>query len=83
MPPDCYERNEGKEVVRYSPWVFADQAGLVGAGRIEISKQRDAPSTVRRAQVGKNVLNLLFGSAIGVGRTRGDFSLRGTSSEAP
>lgn len=55
-----------KKVVWYTARVFSDPAGFVRANGVEVPKKGDAPPRVRRAEVGKDVFDLLLRPAVRV-----------------
>src|SRR5271165_345588 len=63
--------NERNEIVRNALGIFADQAALMGADRIEVTKNPDGPALVARKHVAQHVLYDQFGPSIRVDRLEG------------
>ena len=63
----CHAGDEGHQVVGNARWVFADQAALVRAHRVEVPQRGNPPGRVGRGQIGQNPLAGKLGLRIGVG----------------
>ena len=63
--------DEGHQVVRNAPGVFADAAALMGADGVEVAKQGHAPAAVRGAHTGQDLFGHVLGPAVGVGAAAG------------
>ncbi|MNR23690.1 hypothetical protein D3C85_1407250 [compost metagenome] len=64
-------RQARQQVVGPAPGVFADHPAFVGANRVEVTQQPDAPAWIGMAQIGEQLFDHELGAAIGVGRFAG------------
>src|ERR1700751_2029546 len=60
--------NERKQIVRNAVGIFADQAALMSADRIEVTKNPDRPAWVARKNVAQHVFYDEFCPTIGIYR---------------